>query len=65
MTKYPDCEDGSDELMMDPGEEVFHYYDNCTDEGNYYECWMDEWDYDNDGDSKRVTGRLRRLLSGI
>ena len=53
---YPDCEDGSDESDDGPGEEVFHYYDNCTDEGNYYECWMDEWDYDNDGDYEESHG---------
>ncbi|GIR00390.1 MAG: hypothetical protein CM15mP9_0930 [Methanobacteriota archaeon] len=53
---YPDCEDGSDESGDGPGEEVFHYYDNCTDEGNYYECWMDEWDHDGDGDYEESHG---------
>ena len=53
---YPDCEDGSDEFDDGPGEEVFHYYDNCTDEGNYYECWMDEWDHDGDGDYEESHG---------
>ena len=36
--------------------EVFHYYDNCTDEGNYYECWMDEWDHEGDGDYEESHG---------
>ena len=53
---YPDCEDGSDESDDGPGEEVFHHYDNCTDEGNYYECWMDEWDHDGDGDYEESHG---------
>ena len=53
---YPDCEDGSDEFDDGPEEEVFHYYDNCTDEGNYYECWMDEWDHDGDGDYEESHG---------
>ena len=53
---YPDCEDGSDESDDGPGEEVFHYYDNCTDEGNYYECWMDEWDHNGDGDYEESHG---------
>lgn len=47
---YPDCEDGSDEWDDGPGEEEFHFYDNCTDDNGTYECWMDEWDYDNDGE---------------
>jgi len=51
-----DCLDGSDEWDDGPGEEVFHYYDNCTDEGNYYECWMDEWDHDGDGDYEESNG---------
>ena len=46
---YPDCEDGSDEWDDGP-EEEFHFYDNCTDDNGTYECWMDEWDYDNDGE---------------
>ena len=33
----------------EPSEEI-HYYDNCTDDNGTYECWMDEWDYDNDGE---------------
>ena len=36
--------------------EEFHYYDYCTDEGDHYECWMDEWDYDNDGDYEESHG---------
>ena len=35
---------------------MFHHYDNCTDEGNYYECWMDEWDHDGDGDYEESHG---------
>ena len=28
-----------------------NYYDHCEYEGEgYYECWLDEWDTDNDGD---------------
>ena len=38
-----DCEDGSDESMM-----VLEK--KCTDDNGTYECWMDEWDYDNDGE---------------
>ena len=38
--------DGSWECMTDH----INYYDNCAYEGeNYYECWLDEWDTDNDG----------------
>ena len=44
-----DCQDGSDEWDDGP-EEEFHFYDNCTDDNGTYECWMDEWDYDNDGE---------------
>ena len=36
--------------------EEFHYYDNCTDENGSYECWMDEWDYDGDGDYEESHG---------
>ena len=42
-----------------------------TDENEFdstYECWMDEWDYDNDGEfdeHNKARVRLRRLLSGI
>jgi Ca2+-binding EF-hand superfamily protein len=43
-------------LLVDEPEEEFHYYDNCTDEGDHYECWMDEWDYDNDGDYEESHG---------
>ncbi|MGB1689230.1 MAG: EF-hand domain-containing protein, partial [Candidatus Poseidoniaceae archaeon] len=45
-----DCQDGSDEWDDGPGVEEFHFYDNCTDDNGTYECWMDEWDYDNDGE---------------
>ena len=32
------------------GTDHINYYDNCAYEGeNYYECWLDEWDTDNDG----------------
>ena len=51
-----DCEDGSDEWDDGSGEEEFHYYDNCTDENGSYECWMDDWDYDNDGDYEESHG---------
>ena len=55
------CDDGDDDWGYsednDNGdEEEFHYYDNCTDEGDHYECWMDEWDYDNDGDYEESHG---------
>ena len=39
----------------EPVEEI-HYYDNCTDDNGSYECWMDEWDYDNDGDFEESHG---------
>ena len=27
-----------------------NYYDNCAyEDENYYECWLDEWDTDNNG----------------
>ena len=41
---------GSDDEWDDGPEEEFHFYDNCTDDNGTYECWMDEWDYDNDGE---------------
>ena len=55
------CDDGDDDWGYsednDNGdEEEFHYYDNCADEGDHYECWMDEWDYDNDGDYEESHG---------
>ena len=50
-----DCQDGSDE-WEEPAAEEFHFYDNCTDENGSYECWMDEWDYDNDGDYEESNG---------
>ena len=55
------CDDGDDDWGYsednDNGdEEEFHYYDNCIDEGDHYECWMDEWDYDNDGDYEESHG---------
>ena len=32
------------------GTDHINYYDNCAYEGeNYYECWLDEWDTDNNG----------------
>ena len=32
------------------GTDHINYYDNCAYEGeNYYECWLDEWDTDDDG----------------
>ena len=37
-------------LLVDEPEEEYHFYDNCTDDNGTYECWMDEWDYDNDGE---------------
>ena len=55
------CDDGDDDWGYsednDNGdEEEFHYYDNYADEGDHYECWMDEWDYDNDGDYEESHG---------
>ena len=44
-----ECEqltDGSWECSTDH----VNYYDNCEyEDQNYYECWLDEWDTDNDG----------------
>ena len=44
-----ECEqlaDGTWECMTDQ----INYYDNCAYEGeDYYECWLDEWDTDNNG----------------
>ena len=44
-----ECEqltDGSWECTTD----FVNYYDNCAYEGeDYYECWLDEWDTDDDG----------------
>ena len=32
------------------GTDHINYYDNCAYEGeNYYECWLNEWDTDDDG----------------
>jgi hypothetical protein len=32
------------------GTDHINYYDNCAYEGeDYYECWLDEWDTDNNG----------------
>ena len=25
-------------------------YDNCEDDGNHFDCWNDDWDYDGDGE---------------
>ena len=33
-----------------------NYYDHCTDEENHYECWMNEWDLDGDGDFEQSNG---------
>jgi len=44
-----ECEqlaDGSWECMTDE----INYYDNCAyEDEDYYECWLDEWDTDDDG----------------
>ena len=44
-----ECEqlaDGSWECMTDQ----INYYDNCAyEDEDYYECWLDEWDTDDDG----------------
>jgi len=44
-----ECEqlaDGTWECMTDH----INYYDNCAyEDENYYECWLDEWDTDNNG----------------
>ena len=37
-------------------EEVLHYYDNCEGEIGDFECWMDEWDHDGDGDYEQSNG---------
>ena len=51
----PDSEGDEGSEGDEPAEE-FHYYDNCDDENGSYECWMDEWDYDNDGDYEESHG---------
>ena len=37
-------------------EEMLHYYDNCEGEIGDFECWMDEWDHDGDGDYEQSNG---------
>ena len=37
-------------------EEIFHYYDNCEGDIGDFECWMDEWDHDGDGDYEQSNG---------
>ena len=45
-------EDSDDDYV----EEVFHYYDNCEGDVGDFECWMDEWDHDGDGDYEESNG---------
>ena len=37
-------------------EEILHYYDNCEGDIGDFECWMDEWDHDGDGDYEQSNG---------
>ena len=35
-------------------------YDNCEDDGNHFDCWNDDWDYDGDGATGSTTRTTAR-----